>query len=129
MVKRLENAGCVCFVNTTVCFYRMFCDFYDSPLFYSYRTQERKESHNLHCQGSVNVKGHIKKFALVQGPLSACPIYRLLTEILRVNSYRSPSIRSHIPCHIPPYIDWQSCNEFRFYPFSARWGRESNPRL
>jgi len=52
------------------------CDVYDSPLLYSQKTQGQKGSRNLQCQGSVNIKGHTIKFALIQGPLCASSAYR-----------------------------------------------------
>jgi hypothetical protein len=56
--------------------------FFYSPLFYSQKIQERKGSHNLHWLRRVNIKGHSTiKFALIQGPLCACPAYRLLTDM------------------------------------------------
>ena len=110
-------------------FTNSFCDVYHSPLFYSQKTQERKGSHNLHCQGSVNIKGHTIKFALIQGPPCACPAYRLLTEILLVVSCRSPSIHSHVPTIFLPYIYWQRRAGSRLYPSSTCPWRELTPRL
>jgi len=63
-------------------FTNVFCDVYYSSLFYSQKTQEWKGSHSSHCQGSVNIKGHTIKFALIQGPLCASPAYRQDTEVL-----------------------------------------------
>jgi hypothetical protein len=78
-------------------------------------------------QGSVNIKGHIIIFALVQASLCACSVYRLLTEILRVRSCSNPSIRSHAPAISLSYKDWQRRAGFRFYPYSTCLWRELTP--
>lgn len=104
-----------------------FCYFYDSPLFYSQRVRELKGSHNLHRQESVNIKGHTIKFALIQGPLCACPAYRLSTDILRVSSCISPSIHSHIPTIFLPHIDLWRCAGLLIYPSSTCLWRELIP--
>jgi hypothetical protein len=109
-------------------FLQILCDFYHFPLFYSQRIQERKGSHNLHCQGSVNIKGHIIKFALVQGPLCACSVYRLLTEILRVAVEVSAYAAMPLQYSFLIQTDKRRA-EFWFYPFSTRLWRELIPRL